>query len=196
MPGAQETSYLQEDSEFFNKLFSDILLSLEKYSEKSPSADSNQLCRKLTDRGTLYQKISEVLNRAKPTQISSEDYESVIFALAAFIDEVIEVHSIDTDFFLWKRYQIATPGDQCYEKLQQCRAHKKVAVVEIYLLCILFGYRGQKNDIECENLIRETRDYLKKDSQICLSPHLDKPFTEEPIKRPWWWRRLPSLDKN
>lgn len=125
------------------------------------------------------------------------------FALAAFIDETV----LTANFPLreeWEKYPLQLEyfgehlaGIKYFERLDSLikAGEDEIDIVEIYYLCMIFGYKGRfKIYLEDQLLllIKEVGEHLKRYNRLLessLSPHWrvnDQPVVSEEIGIPLW----------
>lgn len=192
----------QEETEFriFNALFSKILLLWEEYREIEPPPSAKRggiaEANESEVRNKMIEALNEAAEEAEHSAIRPKIFEDVDFAISAFIDEVIEIHDVQEDRFMFKRFHSVAPEENLHVRLARNREHNEFSVLEIYLLCMLFGYRGREDDGACKGYIQDIRNRLQERiHQTELAPHWEthlspnwKPSEISLQDPPKWWK--------
>lgn len=98
-----------------------------------------------------------------------EDVRDIYYALVAFIDEAMQADQGPLKDF-WQAHLLqlelfgeTRAGEGFFERLAEARDERRLAVLRVYYLCLLFGFQGvyaQHGEFERENLIAELRSVL------------------------------------
>jgi type VI secretion system protein ImpK len=121
----------------------------------------------------LFEHARKQLNklRAKLEElgVSAGDVQDVYFAVVAFIDEAMQADQGPLKDF-WQAhllqlelFGVTVAGEGFYDRLARAQSERRLAVLRVYYLCLLFGFRGiyaQHGDLERENLIDSVRETL------------------------------------
>jgi hypothetical protein len=200
--------------EIFNNLFSEVLLLWEEKREADNSDPAMPDKIPKSKHREVRQKISTILKHAdtdvETHNVDSIRYQHVKFAISVFIDDVLSVHEDDETRFLFKLLQTIYPDmdyptalnktPDFYKRLQENINYSKFSVLELYMLCMLFGYRGRMNDEGCQTELKKIRNMLadrvdQRDIapnwQTALAPHRDAEISLEAPPRWWkpkWWK--------
>lgn len=141
-----------------------------------------------TLRERIFSLLSKVERDSKEAGIDSEDIQSAIFALVAFIDETIIssewggkeawlAKPLQLEFF--NRYDA---GEEFFVRLENLRQrpHYKSNVLEIYYLCLALGFKG-KYRFQSRDILQRIKEdtytdltHIKGRSAYVLSPHGQK----------------------
>ncbi len=133
----------------------------------------------------IFSLLSKIEREAKEAGIDSEDIQSAIFALVAFIDEtIISSEWGGKDTWLAKPLQLEffnryDAGEEFFNRLEQLRQrpHYKSNLLEIYYLCLALGFKGKYSFQSRDALQRIKEDtygdlvHTKGRSAQVLSPH-------------------------
>jgi type VI secretion system protein ImpK len=138
----------------------------------------------------LFEHARKQLNklRAKLEELglSPADVQDVYFAVVAFIDEAMQADQGPLKDF-WQAHLLqlelfgsTVAGEGFYDRLSRAQAERRLAVLRVYYLCLLFGFRGiyaQHGDLERENLIDAVREALgiPLDDRLPLAPFGARP---------------------
>jgi type VI secretion system protein ImpK len=104
---------------------------------------------------SLQEKLSESLKNLEDTVgeqhgITSHDIKTAKYAVMALFDEVVmtsswtERHHWMAKSLQWTYFGEHNAGEQFFKKIQELRefSHDKIDVLEIYYLCLQFGFKG------------------------------------------------------
>ena len=124
-------------------------------------------------------------NRASQAGVNSIDLDDVRYALAAYLDEVVQY----TDWpgkAEWARLPLqallfseAKAGATFFQRLQDVRRRSRAAL-EVYYLCLVLGFMGEHrlgSDHDLEELIDDLRRELTQGSGSQISVHGKRPET-------------------
>ena len=139
----------------------------------------------------LFEHARKQLNklRAKLEELglSPGDVQDVYFAMVAFIDEAMQADQGPLKDF-WQAhllqlelFGVTRAGEGFYDRLARAQSERRLAVLRVYYLCLLFGFRGiyaEHGDLERENLIDSVRETLSipPDDRLPLSPFGARPI--------------------
>jgi type VI secretion system protein ImpK len=145
------------------------------------------------DAEAMRQKIDEQFraleSKARQSDVPQEDVQQAKYAICAFIDEMILTSSWGLkDSWADKPLQLAyfndfSAGEEFYNKVETLRAAKKVAVLEVYYLCLALGFRGKYVDLQgmekkkvlMDSVLREMRGTAPAPGTGGLSPSWQPP---------------------
>lgn len=113
--------------------------------------------------------------------LSAGDVRDIYYALVAFVDEVMQAdHGPLKDFWEAHLLQLelfgeTRAGEGFYDRLAQAQSERRISVLRVYYLCLLFGFQGiyaKHGELERENLIEEVRADLgiPSDSDADIAP--------------------------
>lgn len=109
--------------------------------------------------------------RAKLEELAlpPDDVRDIYYALVAFIDEMMQADSGPLKDF-WEAHLLQLElfgethaGEGFFDRLNEALDARRIAVVRVYYLCLLFGFQGiyaKHGELERENLIEEVREAL------------------------------------
>jgi type VI secretion system protein ImpK len=111
--------------------------------------------------------LEETMARAKSLQLPAEDLRDLRYALVAFADELMQLEAGRFKDF-WRSHSLqeehfdeALAGEGFFKKLSQLRADpRRFPVLQVYYLCMLFGFRGKyrgSEELAFETLLDEVR---------------------------------------
>ncbi|MDB4975952.1 MAG: putative transrane protein [Myxococcaceae bacterium] len=117
-----------------------------------------------------------------------DDVRDIHYALAAFGDEAMQQHPGPLKDF-WQSHLLqlelygeTRAGEGFFERLERAKTDRRLGVLRVYHLCLLFGFHGiygQHGELERENLLDEVRQALGDHgnglSHVRLSPHGERP---------------------
>jgi type VI secretion system protein ImpK len=149
-----------------------------------------RLARNVEDGQRLRSKTLEVLARlereARDAGFDSETCRNAKFPLVAFLDEAVTGLSfLDKDVWLANPLQSElfgtnSAGEEFFRRLEELRRrpHENLAVLEIYYLCLVLGFKGKyhlDNPEGLRQLIEETKADIFRTKErrfhLPLSPH-------------------------
>ncbi|MCG8606878.1 DotU family type IV/VI secretion system protein [bacterium] len=157
----------------------------------------------------LYERAKRQLEQVKQrlSEISADEREAVILALAAFIDEVA-IGSQSLTKVRWPSLQFQQlgtrqAGRQFFQKLHEIRGAEpnaatwrdgvKADLLELYYLCLLLGFKGQYGCMSKEAFARELNtmhDHIQRQRPSPLFPtETEGKQTERGwLRKDWrWW---------
>lgn len=100
----------------------------------------------------LHQRLMEFENSAQNAGSSLEDAAAGKYALTALIDESIMLSELPAkDDWLSEPLQLryfdeVTAGEEFYTRIDDLRAARKPEVLEVYWMCLAFGFKGKYGD--------------------------------------------------
>jgi type VI secretion system protein ImpK len=109
--------------------------------------------------------------RAKLDEIGllPEDVQDIYYALVAFIDEAMQADRGPLKDF-WQAHLLqlelfgeTRAGEGFFDRLTQAQSARRLAVVRVYYLCLVFGFQGiyaHHGELERENLLESVRESL------------------------------------
>src|SRR5262245_39851381 len=121
----------------------------------------------------LFEYARKQLNRlrAKLQEIGlpPEDVTDAYYALVAFVDEVMQADQGPLKDF-WQAHLLqlelfgeTRAGEGFYDRLSRAQDERRLAVLRVYYLCLLFGFHGvyaHHGELERENLMESVRESL------------------------------------
>jgi type VI secretion system protein ImpK len=124
-------------------------------------------------------------NQADRAHVSPTDVEDVRYALAAYIDEMVQyadwegkhewaAHPLQAQLFGESR-----AGVGFFDRLQEVR-RRSPAALEVYYLCLTLGFQGEygiSGSHELDDLIEDLQRELTRGTPKKLSPHGSRPET-------------------
>lgn len=133
--------------------------------------------------------LEETISKAKALELPPEDIRDLRYALVAFADELMQLESGRfRDFWRSHLLQVehfdeALAGEGFFKRLVQLRNDpRRFAVLQVYYLCMLFGFRGKyrgTDELAFENLFddvrREVEQRLAISRKTNLAPHGHRP---------------------
>jgi type VI secretion system protein ImpK len=118
------------------------------------------------------------------------DVGDIHYALVAFADEVMQLHPGPLKEF-WRAHLLqlelygeTRAGEGFFERLQQAKQDRRLGVLRVYHLCLVFGFHGiysQHGELERENLLDEVR-LLLGDRKTSRSAARLAPFGARPAE--------------
>jgi type IV/VI secretion system ImpK/VasF family protein len=119
--------------------------------------------------------------------LPAADVTDIHYALVAFADEVMQLHSGALKEF-WRAHLLqlelygeTRAGEGFFERLERAKADSRLGVLRVYQLCLIFGFHGiygQHGELERENLLDELRAVLGDQagrSSLRLAPYGARP---------------------
>jgi type VI secretion system protein ImpK len=115
-----------------------------------------------------------------------EDIQDVYYALVAFIDEAMQADRGPLKDF-WQAHLLqlelfgeTRAGEGFYDRLAQAQSARRLAVLRVYYLCLVFGFQGiyaHHGELERENLLETVRQSLgiAAEDQLPLAPFGARP---------------------
>jgi type VI secretion system protein ImpK len=101
--------------------------------------------------------------------LSPPDVQDVYYALVAFVDEAMQLDQGPLKDF-WQAHLLqlelfgeTRAGEGFFDRLAQAQAERRLAVLRVYYLCLLFGFQGiyaHHGELERENLMESVREVL------------------------------------
>ncbi|MEY4580129.1 MAG: hypothetical protein RL701_4832 [Pseudomonadota bacterium] len=138
----------------------------------------------------LFEHARNQLNRVRAKLeelgLSPEDVQDVYYALVAFVDEAMQADRGPLKDF-WQAHLLqlelfgeTRAGEGFFDRMTRIQSERRLAVLRVYYLCMLFGFRGiyaDHGDLERENLIESVRATLgiAFDERAPLAPHGARP---------------------
>jgi type VI secretion system protein ImpK len=121
----------------------------------------------------LFEYARKQLNRlrAKLEEVGlpPEDVTDAYYALVAFVDEVMQADQGPLKDF-WQAHLLqlelfgeTRAGEGFYDRLTSAQEERRVSVLRVYYLCLLFGFHGiyaHHGELERENLMESVRESL------------------------------------
>jgi type VI secretion system protein ImpK len=121
----------------------------------------------------LFEYARKQLNRlrAKLEEVGlpPEDVTDAYYALVAFVDEVMQADQGPLKDF-WQAHLLqlelfgeTRAGEGFYDRLTSAQEQRRVSVLRVYYLCLLFGFQGiyaHHGELERENLMESVRESL------------------------------------
>jgi type VI secretion system protein ImpK len=121
----------------------------------------------------LFEYARKQLNRlrAKLQELGlpPEDVTDAYYALVAFVDEVMQADQGPLKDF-WQAHLLqlelfgeTRAGEGFFDRLNQARQERRLSVLRVYYLCLLFGFHGiyaHHGELERENLMESVRESL------------------------------------
>lgn len=120
--------------------------------------------------------------------LAPRDAQDVFYALVAYIDEALQAEPGPLEEF-WQAHLLqlehfgeTRAGEGFFERLERARSEGRLAVVRVYYVCLLLGFRGiygQHGELERENLIASVRAALGEHDDLLAARALS-PFGARP----------------
>jgi type VI secretion system protein ImpK len=121
----------------------------------------------------LFEYARKQLNRlrAKLQELGlpPEDVTDAYYALVAFVDEVMQADQGPLKDF-WQAHLLqlelfgeTRAGEGFFDRLSRAREERRLSVLRVYYLCLLFGFQGiyaHHGELERENLMESVRESL------------------------------------
>ena len=141
----------------------------------------------------LYQRmrsfVDRAMRRASEVGFGQKDVEDIGYALVALTDEVVMSKGGELrDYWLPRSLQLQifntnVAGEGFFTKLQEVRQDpSRMEVLEVYYLCLLFGFQGQYRvrggEIELASIVDEVGTALTRAGMVgdtTLAPHAARP---------------------
>jgi type VI secretion system protein ImpK len=131
-------------------------------------------------------QLNKLRTRLEELSLPPDEVQDVYYAVVAFIDEAMQADQGPLKDF-WQAHLLqlelfgeTRAGEGFYDRLLRAQSERRLAVLRVYYLCLLFGFRGiyaQHGDLERENLIDSVRETLgiPLDDRLPLSPFGARP---------------------
>ena len=121
----------------------------------------------------LFEYARKQLNRVRAKLqelgLPPEDVTDAYYALVAFVDEVMQADQGPLKDF-WQAHLLqlelfgeTRAGEGFYDRLNRAREERRLSVLRVYYLCLLFGFHGiyaHHGELERENLMESVRESL------------------------------------
>lgn len=121
----------------------------------------------------LFEYARKQLNRLRAKLqelgLSPEDVTDAYYALVAFVDEVMQADQGPLKDF-WQAHLLqlelfgeTRAGEGFFDRLNRALEERRLAVLRVYYLCLLFGFHGiyaHHGELERENLMESVRESL------------------------------------
>lgn len=139
--------------------------------------------------GRLRSFVDRMMRRAQELGFNQQDVQDMAYAVVALADELVLTASESLrDFWLPRLLQLhyfneTVAGENFFVKLQQLRNDPgRIEVLEVYYLCLLFGFQGQYRvrggEVELANIIEGLQEELARAGALRdkpLAPHGEPP---------------------
>lgn len=154
----------------------------------------------------LFKRFEE---RGSQSGYKERQLQDAKFALAAFVDETVLAGGFPPLREAWERYPLqleyfkeALAGNKYFERLEGLIKQGEVDVIEVYYLCLLFGFKGKYSvflEDQLPGVINAAAEFLRGAGRLrpgALSPHgllNDQPEPPPPEPELPRWIKLSAL---
>lgn len=114
-------------------------------------------------------QLNKVRAQLEELGLEDSDVQDVYYALVAFVDEAMQADQGPLKDF-WQAHLLqlelfgeTRAGEGFYDRLHSAQAERRLAVLRVYYLCLLFGFQGiyaHHGELERENLMQSVRETL------------------------------------
>lgn len=114
-------------------------------------------------------QLNRLRARLEEVGLPPEDVTDAYYALVAYVDEVMQADQGPLKDF-WQAHLLqlelfgeTRAGEGFYDRLARAREERRLSVLRVYYLCLLFGFHGiyaQHGELERENLMESVREAL------------------------------------
>lgn len=167
----------QSDPLTLPDLFSDLFTLILYLRETSDFGDPKKLHDKID---SLFKSIE---SKAKQLNILEDDFLDAKYAVAALVDETV-LYSNWQQRTVWldnplavEYFNDALAGEMFFDRVERIRTDQsKIKVLEIYYMCLMFGFEGRfkiQGPEELQSYINGIREQLNFKGVGKLSPHAD-----------------------
>jgi type VI secretion system protein ImpK len=114
-------------------------------------------------------QLNKLRTKLEALSLSAEDAQDVYYALVAFIDEAMQADQGPLKDF-WQAHLLqlelfgeTRAGEGFFDRLTRAQSERRLSVVRVYYLCLLFGFQGiyaHHGELERENLLESVREAL------------------------------------
>lgn len=114
-------------------------------------------------------QLNRLRTRLEEAGLPPEDVVDAYYALVAYVDEVMQADQGPLKDF-WQAHLLqlelfgeTRAGEGFYDRLVRAQEERRLSVLRVYYLCLLFGFHGiyaQHGELERENLMESVRETL------------------------------------
>jgi type VI secretion system protein ImpK len=114
-------------------------------------------------------QLNRLRARLEEAGLPPEDVADAYYALVAYVDEVMQADQGPLKDF-WQAHLLqlelfgeTRAGEGFYDRLTHAQEERRLSVLRVYYLCLLFGFHGiyaQHGELERENLMESVRETL------------------------------------